>query len=532
LRRHELLVCLLFGALASASRGQDASWDLRNYHLYNAWALLHGRLHVDLAAAGIQSYFNPLADLPYYLLGTGPLAHLPRVLAAFQGLWFGWLIFLVLQIGRRLARLRGRVFAKADVCAAWLGITGTMVISQAGLSSNEVMLGCCVLLALYWCLGCCEAPDVCSVRWSIVGAGLLVGIAAGAKATTIVYVPALALALLLTAQTWGVAWRRACLFALVAGVGFLLAYGWWGRMLYRLTGNPVFPMFNQWFHSAWVPAAGNTDRQFLPRDVWQWLLYPFYWAVPNHHLVTEGKLAEPRYALAMLGVLVLAAVRAWRAPENGSCRRATRCVIVFVIAAYLAWLPLFSILRYTVPIVALCGFVCLWGVQALLDRDPDIAHARRMTTTMVALLVLSIAASQYPGWGHKPYATRAFDVHVPEIAQGSLVVLLGQPIAYVIPFFQDAAGQHYLGLTWFNTLARNDRLGALTRRTLRGWKGPLYILVRGDTAGATAPLRKLWLPGATFTACRDVTSRMERPRMPAMIRLCRLQLAVRASPGG
>ena len=38
----------LLCALLSLLRGQDANWDLRNYHVYNAWALLEGRLGIDL----------------------------------------------------------------------------------------------------------------------------------------------------------------------------------------------------------------------------------------------------------------------------------------------------------------------------------------------------------------------------------------------------------------------------------------------------------------------------------------------------
>ena len=46
--------------------GQDANWDLRNYHFYNAWAFLHGRLGWDLAPAQMQTFLNPLLDLPFY----------------------------------------------------------------------------------------------------------------------------------------------------------------------------------------------------------------------------------------------------------------------------------------------------------------------------------------------------------------------------------------------------------------------------------------------------------------------------------
>ena len=57
-----------FPALVSLLRGQDTNWDLRNYHLHNAWALIEGRVGVDLAPAQMQSYFAPLLDVPYFLL--------------------------------------------------------------------------------------------------------------------------------------------------------------------------------------------------------------------------------------------------------------------------------------------------------------------------------------------------------------------------------------------------------------------------------------------------------------------------------
>jgi len=47
-----LIYAMVFGFI-SVELGQDANWDLRNYHLYNAYALLHHRL--DLRIAGISA---------------------------------------------------------------------------------------------------------------------------------------------------------------------------------------------------------------------------------------------------------------------------------------------------------------------------------------------------------------------------------------------------------------------------------------------------------------------------------------------
>ena len=44
--------------------GQSTSWDLRNYHWYNPYALLTGRMGFDAAVAHHATYYNPLIDLP------------------------------------------------------------------------------------------------------------------------------------------------------------------------------------------------------------------------------------------------------------------------------------------------------------------------------------------------------------------------------------------------------------------------------------------------------------------------------------
>ena len=56
-----LLVPLGFG-FYSIYLGQDTNWDLMNYHLYNPYAYINDRLSLDLAPAGIQTYFNPFLD--------------------------------------------------------------------------------------------------------------------------------------------------------------------------------------------------------------------------------------------------------------------------------------------------------------------------------------------------------------------------------------------------------------------------------------------------------------------------------------
>ena len=67
------LLLLVLGPLlcgvAALQLGQDANWDLRNYHWYNAYALLDGRHGYDLLPSQTPFFYNPLLDVPVFLLG-------------------------------------------------------------------------------------------------------------------------------------------------------------------------------------------------------------------------------------------------------------------------------------------------------------------------------------------------------------------------------------------------------------------------------------------------------------------------------
>jgi hypothetical protein len=63
-----ILGSLLAGAAYAWFAGEDTSWDWQNYHEYSAFALINGRFNEDVAPAGIQTFLNPVAYVPAYLL--------------------------------------------------------------------------------------------------------------------------------------------------------------------------------------------------------------------------------------------------------------------------------------------------------------------------------------------------------------------------------------------------------------------------------------------------------------------------------
>ena len=74
--RSLLLVRILLGLIPLAAGlyviaiGQDTNWDLRNYHFYNPFAYLTGRMGHDVAVSHVATYYNPLMYIPFYYAVT------------------------------------------------------------------------------------------------------------------------------------------------------------------------------------------------------------------------------------------------------------------------------------------------------------------------------------------------------------------------------------------------------------------------------------------------------------------------------
>src|SRR4249919_293376 len=163
--------------LAMSLLGVDANWDLRNYHLYNVHAWLAGRGH-DLAPAMVQSWHNPLLDLPMYLLFTSGLP------ARATSLWLtlptiAAIAFLLLLQRALSPEPPSRT---SQVVLALLALTGAASYSTFATSSNDPFVAAALLAALWLLLGGERAGPA---RWLL--AGLVAGAMAGLKLTAAFY---------------------------------------------------------------------------------------------------------------------------------------------------------------------------------------------------------------------------------------------------------------------------------------------------------------------------------------------------------
>ncbi len=223
-------VALLAGAAGSLALGPDANFDLLNYHLYDGFAFLAGRLDRDLAPAGPATYFNPLLDALHYV---GIRHFSPKAFAVLFGALQGTNVLLVWAVARTLLGPRGLWLAPL---AALLGATGQNAVSLLGTTFGDNMVSIPALAAVLAIVGV-ERPG----RARLALAGALGGAAVGLKLT--MAAPHVALTLL---ATW-LAWRQRrpallAAFALGSMVGWGVTNGWWALELWHRLGNPLLPL--------------------------------------------------------------------------------------------------------------------------------------------------------------------------------------------------------------------------------------------------------------------------------------------------
>ncbi len=468
-----LAACLAAAGFASVANRLDVNWDLKNYHFYNAYAFLNGRLGWDIAPAQLQTYHNPLLDLPfYYLVQEIPS---PRVIAFVMASTTGVAAFCLLRI---LAALFPRGIEDR---ALWIGLafiagmTGSMGRAVLGSTMNEwppamlVMLSLAILVTSTATRGSPRAREVAL-------ASLLAGFAVGLKLTYGVFGAGLAISLA-AFGTPRERLRRALLGGVFLFAGFLATYGFWGATLYREFANPFFPYFNELFRSPWAEPVSQVDPNWGPRSVLQAIFFPLYFA-REYRLVSEVSFRDWR--LATLFVLALLALARWlwgRRHGNAGAPRdlaaaghAWRLLGVFTLASYLAWLGLFGIYRYLVPLEMVSAPLIVGCVLYIVPGK----NARR--ALLVILVALLVGTTRTPSWGRLDFRGAYFDVTVPDLAPRALVIMgYAEPMAYAIPFARPDARFVY---PWNNFLRydQHNLLAKRVREIIGGHRGPIYSM--------------------------------------------------------
>ncbi len=459
-----VIFCCLGCSILGLMGGRQRNADLLNYHFYNGYALLEGRLDQDVAAAGPYTYLNPALDALHYL---GYRHVTPFVLVALLSAVQGLNIVLVWALARRLL---GRDGPWLPALAALLAATGQNAISLLGTPFGDNTVSICALAALLLMV-----REDRPTRVSLLVAGVAGGGAVGLKLT--MAAPQVGLGAMAAWIAWR--WRRPGLlvaFGLGSMAGWGLANGWWALELWSRFGNPFFPFLNDIFRSPFTNNVWLADDRWPPLDVLDWLRPPLDAALGVRHRLQEARVQDPRLLLAFLAFVPwgLGWRRRRRATTTGggSAWPSAADLGVFWLAAYGAWVAVFHYYRYatvlemTAPVLALALLAEAWP--------------RRIVAVVPLLALVVLLTTSVNRWNRDHgWVPQWFNPRLPRAAsdRGQLVLLLDATTSFAAPFFPPE--------TTFIGLAYGSGHGPAMKRAiaerLRRHQGPIRALQRQDS---------------------------------------------------
>lgn len=452
--------------------GADTNWDLYNYHLYNAHALLHGRHALDFAPAGFQSFFNPLIDVPYYLAVT----HLPGAIAGFaMGALHGANFILLLHIARRA--LPADAPPRAPFWLALAGVLTGNFLSELGNTMGDnttalfVLGGLCVLLE--WWKRVAAGGTAFGL---LLVAGGLAGLGTGLKLTNALHALVLCAALLTLPLPPGARARAALLFAVGALLGWAVTGGYWVLVMWERFGNPLFTQLGSVFPNALALPVGIADAAWRPKEWWQHVLWPFLVSLDARR---AGQLGFRQVIWALVYAAFMGwALSAWwqrrRGRPSPPLAAPARLVLFAVGAGFIAWMEIFGIYRYLVPIELLAplALYLLAAARWPLPRAARVARAPIVIATFVALTGMKT-------WGHAAWRDPMLAVDAPPIAQPERTTVLiaggDPPWAWLIPGFPREVAFMQLG----GNFPEGPGFVPMVRERIARRGGPVFAIVTG-----------------------------------------------------
>lgn len=424
-----LVLTILFWAAFVIVLGKDTSWDFRNYHWYAPYAFLNHREALDVVVAHQASYYNPFLDIPFYLLATRTHAWIALgVLGAVQGAN----VVPLYLIAREGLRIRDAKIGAGAL--ALMGQTGALTLSLFGTTYYDNVMSLFVLSGLAILIVNRErlraGPPVQAAGLAA-AAGFITGCAFGLKLPEMPFCIGFAAAL---AAIGGSAKQQSV--RMVAGglagiLGFALFAGWWMLHIEALTGNPIFPYFNDYWRSSLALPSPYRDMRFIPTQFWRALLFPLLFSV-DWHVADDLGFQGIRVLVAYLTVIAAIVIWALRRESKDALldRRVALILFAFSAVSYLVWLHIFAIYRYIILLEMLAPTL----IVAAVGLFPLPRRARYLTLGALAFAILVTARSDF--LERAPVEDPYVKVALPPIPHPdkTMVLMTGDaPMGFIVP---------------------------------------------------------------------------------------------------
>lgn len=483
--------------------GKDTSWDFRNYHWYNAYAFLNGRMGFDVAVGHHASYYNPLIDLPYYgLASTMP----SWVVLAYLGTVQGLNIVPLYLMARSALDAPLKIPGAAIIALA--GLIGGMALRLTGTTYYDNVLSVFVLSGLAMIVISREhlvTGTARSAGLTAALAGLLIGAAVGLKLVVAPFAIGFAAMLAVVPGTWPRRWT----LVLAGGAGGLLGValfgGFWFATLASETGNPIFPYFNHIIGSTLIGDSSYRDTRFIPDSLGKMLTFPFAFST-DWRVSADWKFGDIRVLLAYVLVPIAACIWLFGKPSAQPLveKSAARLLFVFAGVSYLTWISLFAIYRYIVVLEMISPLL----IAAAIGFAP-VARKWQLAAAGVAL-VAALGFTTYTFGDRAPLGEPYVQVTVPPIARPAetMVLMTGyEPMAYVIPSLPPEIP--FLRVQGF-LVGPDDgtALSATLKNRIAAHNGDLFLLFAGHEGDPAGRAMKALGLSIERTQCQQISSNL------------------------
>ena len=482
-------------------RGPDQNWDLFNYHYYAGYALIYGRFSIDIAAASLQTFLNPLPNL----LTFGVLSH-------FSFPFNAWIILGVQLLSLPLVLL---IFQEMDhdffsdkanmsgILGLLLSILAPLWWSELGTSFFDATLTPVVYVGLLFGLRGIARATALQLPWSSLAiAGFAIGLAAGLKLTNAIFAVGLILAMI---PLWSYSniWR-AVQYGIICTVGLAAGFAatsWWNVALARQWGSPFFPFYNALFQSPYFEPINFRDLRWKFHSFSEFFGF-FKDAAFGTNKTSEFAFADVRLLIILLlfGTLTLAWVyrrilskaRRVHCPED----IVRKAFLWFFCASFALWALFFAYQRYMIPLELLAGIV-IWVIGRELLRD-----GRAVSWLLAICITLSLMTISVPDWGHKkpPISSlpNHFGLQLPSalVNQPADYLVTDVPNSYIFPFMHHDSR--------FLRVDFTPKIDGLIRQVLaQNTTRPVRVLSREATAATVLDkwARFGFLPGSRPWHC-------------------------------
>lgn len=403
-------VFLLLAVTWTLVAGKDIPWDAVHYHVYAGFSAVHDRLSIDFYPAGPQTYINPYAHLPFYLMveAAWPSMAVGVALACFHSV----MLWMTYELARAVQPLDGPAAWVVAPAATLLALVNPVLLQELGSSFTDITTGS---LALGGYVALVRAIRQGRLMLVAVGGGLL-GAASALKLSNafLALIPALPLVLGFSLSNRE---RLRGLFVFACGatlVAMVIALPWAWR-LERAFGNPLFPMLNEVFagpagmqkvqvsmptsHANPLDAVvrlfnAMRDPRFLPSSAAEALLRPVDMLRSSPLVHTETKAPDVRYVAILLLPFVAGLVwvfgnrRSKRVAAEAPSDRAFACLVVSFLFGWTVWMSISGNSRYFLPMACIAGVIVVVGLQRIFSQIRPLAYSLALVFGVQGIMLL------------------------------------------------------------------------------------------------------------------------------------------------